>query len=180
MGCGQLSQKPRSGKCLACMERYLPCANATAGCHKYVFHPMHSRERRTCTSHNNQPCPFGSSQQAVRCTTLFCSNPKRSHDSSVCTQCFQGSLPCLNKCFRRTASSQSVLCQLCNETENPPSAATDSCKSVPSTVATLCMTNRCDNLVLAHGTCALCASYCFPCRQQDCPNRTVPGSAVVY
>ena len=183
MGCSHLSVKPRSGKCHACENRYLPCQYSLLGCTSHVFHPMHSRERRSCTTHKKQACPFHAKSEIVRCKTLFCSNLRKSAKDSLCVDCLSGNLPCLNRCHRRTAMPTFSTCDLCRASGSlsgqPSMCDSKHCLPTstftPEATASLCGTDGCDNLVLDHTICPLCASSCFPCRRTECKSRTVPG-----
>ena len=183
MGCMHLSEKPRSGKCYACNQRYLPCVNANRGCLRHVYHDPYTRTRKQCLSHASQLCPFSSSADALRCTVQLCPTLRENRDLLHCSLCADGRYPCMMNCGRRADCGAEALCKLCLEIPMQSASETTTTLSVSRSLvcerssAALCSVPACCNLVIACDMCSLCASSCFPCKTMTCKRRTVPGAA---
>ena len=164
-GCRHLSLKNGGGKCYACSEGNLPCANASRGCPAHVRHRQggSASQRPTCTTHDNTTCPFDISRQHAVCATPFCGRNRANAASVLCGLCQSGRTPCSPVCPRRAAPNCNGRCGFCTE---PHSAVSD------TRTGTACIGARCRNLVSDAEYCSLCLSGSVPCQTPECPNRT--------
>ena len=128
LGCRQLSQTPRSGKCFACAQGCPPCAHSLSGCSAHIRSPTKTplARRGCCNSGLNGMCTFDYSDPQ-KCTTPLCGQPRTSLTSSTCSDCSLGRYPCSNICSRRCVPSFSAsqrLCQLCSSFHCSEAAST--------------------------------------------------------
>lgn len=114
LGCKQLAQLRKGGKCFACNAHSYPCQNSLLGCLNHVRSSgdVPPRNRATCSAHTSLRCPFDSSV-ADRCSTALCGNKRKNSAEPRCSACSEGSTPCVNLCSRRAALDSDGYCSLC-------------------------------------------------------------------
>ena len=162
-GCRFLSQKRGGGKCFACSEGNLPCANATCGCPMHVRNNSNKRKLKACMSHASVPCAFDPSQARVTCSTPWCGNKKEHLETDRRSFCNRGNPPCVGKCSRRAISNGR--CSFCPDDGTPP--------FLPAALPTQqCVTLGCLSIVVDEALCFHCASGSFPCSTRNCSGRT--------
>ena len=115
IGCTQLAEQRRGGKCFACNTHSLPCRNSLLGCTNYVRSAadIKPRDRPACCPHDLRRCPYDPANSS-RCSTPRCNNSRVDSSQSLCNACVTGSTPCLNSCSRRAEQGYNGYCRVCS------------------------------------------------------------------
>ena len=102
LGCRQLAQARRSGKCFVCEAGNLPCLHASLGCPQHVRGDLAKppRKRQACSDRAHNRCRYDPDHPTV-CKTPRCGNLCLSPSDEACSECTAGRLPCNNACSRR-------------------------------------------------------------------------------
>lgn len=114
IGCRRLSVKRGGGRCHACTQGFLPCANALAGCIHQVYNDKQKGGTLQSCRVNGVRCIFGAGQSNKRCSTSKCSNSRVTQNASKCLQCNAGCTPCVkDRCDRRSGDTTHPYCTFC-------------------------------------------------------------------
>lgn len=135
IGCLQLSDNPKSGKCYACAQGNFPCLHSLRGCTTHLrgatSHSISSR--KSCASRAQPMCTFDPLNSSI-CANPRCALPVTSRTAPLCSECASGTPPCKNNCYRRCETENTGLCQPCTTM----SAATSTlCESTHATTSTM-------------------------------------------
>ena len=136
IGCLQLSETSKLGKCFACSQGNLPCLHSLRGCAAHLrgstSHSISTRKSCGCRA---QPLCIYDPLNTSTCASPRCALPVMLATAPLCSDCASGTLPCKNNCSRRSVSGNTGLCLPCSTMSSTTNTSCEAASTAKSTAS---------------------------------------------